>query len=59
MSWIKVDSRDSLPKMQCECWVVDMYGVVTHETYYFGLGGFIQSATMAIRDPKRKLLNTG
>lgn len=56
MSWIKVEGRDSLPKQQCECWVIDGYEIITHETYYFGLGGFIQSTTMSIRDSRRRVI---
>lgn len=56
MSWIQINSREDLPKTQCECWVIDGYERITHETYYFGLGGFITSLTMSIRDPKAKAL---
>jgi hypothetical protein len=52
MSWIKINSREDLPKAQCECWVINGYETITHETYYFGLGGFIQSRTMSLRDRK-------
>ena len=55
MSWIQINSREDLPKTQCECWVIDRCERITHETYYFGLGGFITSLTMSIRDQSRRL----
>ena len=55
MNWIEIKSREDLPKTQCECWVIDRCERITHETYYFGLGGFITSLTMSLRDPQRKI----
>jgi len=52
--WIKIDGKDTLPKYVCECWVINRKGQITHETYFGGLGGFIATATMSIRNPDNK-----
>lgn len=55
MSWINI-KQSGLPKAHCECWVIDGYETITHETYYFGIGGFLQSRTMSLRDPKMNVV---
>ena len=48
--WIQIVNKNSLPKEVCECWVRTGKGIIYHETYYFGLGGFLYSATQSLGD---------
>lgn len=53
--WIKIESKEDYPKENCDCWVMNKNGEIRYEYYYFGLGGFIKTATYSLRDPNEKL----